>query len=295
MMERSNLSRRQVLGGLSALAATTAAATAPAAAAQRSASPGFSLGTVTYNVPKDWDLSTLVQVLPAAGVDAVEFRTTHAHGVEPSLSKTRRAEVRSQCEDGGLVIWGLGTVCEFQSPDPAVVRGHIDDCRQFVQLAADLGARGVKVRPNGLPEGVPVEKTLEQIGKSLHECGRIAADHGVEIWLEVHGRGTQDPPHMRTIMDHCRHPAVGTCWNSNGTDVTNGSVAAAFELLKPELMSVHINNLWGSYPYRELFSLLRGANYDRYVLCEVASPVPPEAGPVFFQCYRGLWQELCRP
>src|SRR2546425_8845204 len=43
-------------------------------------------------------------------------------------------------------------------------------------------ARGVKVRPNGIPKDAPLDKTLEQIGKALAECGKIGADSGVEIW-----------------------------------------------------------------------------------------------------------------
>ena len=37
----------------------------------------------------------------------------------------------------------------------------------YCQLAADVGAPGVKVRPNGLPDSVPEQTTLEQIGNSL--------------------------------------------------------------------------------------------------------------------------------
>ena len=38
---------------------------------------------------------------------------------------------------------------------------------------ADLGGRGVKVRPNALPDGVPVARTLEQIG-AAHGCPAAA-------------------------------------------------------------------------------------------------------------------------
>jgi sugar phosphate isomerase/epimerase len=266
---------------------------AEAQAPSRAGDPPFKLGTVTYNVPKDWDLATLLKLLPQAGLSAVEFRTTHAHGVEPSMPAEKRADLKQRAADAGLSM-SLGTVCEFQSPDPAVVRKNIESCREFLQLAHDLGARGVKVRPNGLPKEAPVEGTLEQIGGALRECGKLAADQGVEVWMEVHGAGTQEPLNARKIMDHCGHKAVGVCWNSNGTDVKNGSVREAFALLQPFLMSCHINNLWGDYPYRELFSLMRQAGYSRYTLCEVATPVKPEDGVLFFQCYKGLWRELAR-
>ena len=279
------ISRRELLGG-AALAAFVA--TSGRAAAE----PPFGLGTVTYNVPKDWDLPTLLALLPQAGLHAIEFRTTHAHGVEPALTAARRAEVKQRCRDAGIRQLSLGSVCEFQSPDPAVVRKNIETCAEFVKLARDIGAIGVKVRPNGVPREVPLDKTLEQIGKSLVECGKIAEDQGVEIWVEVHGRTTEDPPNMRKIMDHCGHKSVGINWNSNAADVKNGSVKAGFELLKPFLKTVHINNFASGYPYRELFQLLREANFRRYTLCEVAQAVPAAEGVEWFKKYRAQWLEL---
>lgn len=252
------------------------------------------LGIVTYNVAKDWNLATILRISREIGIQGVEFRTTHAHGVEPVLDATARATVRSQCQDAGLVQTSLGTVCEFHSPDPAVVRQNVATCRDFLNLAKDIGAKGVKVRPNGLPREVPEEKTLEQIGRALAEAGKTAADLGVEIWLEVHGGGTSLPPNCRKIMDHCGHPSVGITWNSNGTDITEGSVKPGFDLLRPFIKCVHINDLWGSYPYRELFRLLKESGYAGFTLCEVGAAVRPEDGAVFLKCYQGLWRELQR-
>src|SRR5262249_1616340 len=160
--------------------------------------------------------------------------------------------------------------------------------KQFVQLCADLGGRGVKVRPNGLPKGVEVEKTLEQIGKSLIPCGKAAADAGVEIWVEVHGSGTSHPPHIKTIMGHCNHPKVGLTWNSNREDVKDGSVAEYFKLLWPWIRSCHINELHSGYPYRELFRLMREAGYDRVTLAEIAGMPTVAQGERLMRYYKAL-------
>ena len=303
----AGLARRDVLRGVAGLGAGTllgSAAAAPASAQPASASPAadpkFKLGLVTYMVGSAWDLSTLIDVCKKSDVAGVELRTTHKHGVEPALAPEQRKEVRKRFEDAGVVLWGLGSVCDFHSPDKSVVEQNVETCKQFVQLAHDVGARGVKVRPNGLPQGVPVEKTVEQIGKALTSCGQAAADAGVEIWVEVHGKDTAKPAVMKQIMGACGHKSVGVTWNSNAEDVANGSVADAFALLKPWILSCHVNNLWrgatGGYPYRELFRLLRDAGYDRYTLCEDGVPFPdPAAGEQFLKYYKGLWSELNRP
>jgi sugar phosphate isomerase/epimerase len=289
------LSRRSLLAaGAAAVAGTWHPPISPAADPPLK----FKLGTVTYNVPKDWDLPTLLKICKEAGVAAVEARTTHKHGIEPSLSDERRKDVKKQFEDSGVVFWGCGSTCEFHSPDPAVVKKNIEECKKFVALAHDLGGRGVKVRPNGVPKGADQQKTFAQVGKALQECGKAAADAGVEIWVEVHGPVTQVPRNMRAIMEACGHKAVGVTWNSNATDVENGSVAKSFELLKPWIRSCHINELEndekGKYPYRELFRLLREAGYDRYTLCEVGKAYPPEEGVAFFRKYKALWEKLAK-
>lgn len=252
------------------------------------------LGLVTYNIANSWDVPTLIEKCKDIGIEGVELRTTHAHGVEPSLSKAERREVRKRFEDSGIVLWGLGSVCDYHSDDPAVVKQNIETAKAFVLLAEDVGAKGVKVRPNGLQvdKGIPEEKTLEQIGLALRECGKFASEHGIEIWLEMHGRDTCHPPRIRKILDVCSHPSVGACWNSNPTDVKDGSVKEYFELIRPDIKSCHINELWKpDYPWRELFSLLKKSGYDRFTLAELQDS--PDATRMLCY-YRALWLELTR-
>jgi sugar phosphate isomerase/epimerase len=249
---------------------------------------------VTYNVAKEWDLDTILRLCREARFEGVEFRTTHAHGVERTLSPDERKDVRKKCADAGMLQTSLGSVCEFHSPDPAVVRKNIDDCREWVLLARDIGAKGVKVRPNGLPKDVPEEKTLEQIGRALAECGAFARDHGVEIWVEVHGDRTRVPFRMRRIMDACSHPTVGVTWNSNDTDVVDGSVARSFELLRTYVRCCHITDLRSGYPYRELFSLLAQSSFTGFTLCEFPDPVPAFNGATWLRDYRERWEALQR-
>jgi len=254
------------------------------------------LGLVTYNLAADWDLDTLIRRCGEIGLSAVEFRTTHKHGIEPSLSKEQRKEVRRKLDDSGLSAWSLGSVCEYHSPDPAVLAKNMEDSRRFVELAADLGAKGVKVRPNGLPKEVSEDKTLEQIGRSLHAVGEMAAAAGVEIWCEMHGGGTSEPSRMRKIMDIAGHPKVGVTWNSNGVDVKDGSVRSSFELMKGKIYWVHINELVGGYPYRELFSLLNASGYDRYTLIEGQALKSGNQDDTvrFLKFYKALWEEWAK-
>jgi len=232
---------------------------------------GLKLGTVTYNIAKDWDLPTLIKNLTDVGLDGVELRTTHKHGVEISLSPAARAEVRKRFDDSPVKIGGLGTTCEYHSPDPAVVKKNIDETKEWVKLAKDIGSPSVKVRPNGLPKEVPEEKTLEQIGKSLRECGVFAEENGVKIQLEVHGSETSRVPRIRKILDYGgNHPGVKICWNSNQTDLLDGGFEENFKLLKNQIGQIHMRDLYlEEYPFRALITNLVAMNFQGYCFAEI--------------------------
>ena len=228
----------------------------------------------------------------AADIAAVECRTSHAHKVEPGLSADRRDAVRKQFADSGVVFWGCGSTCEFQSPDPKVVAKNVEECKRFLKLVRDLGGHSVKVRPNGIGAGMTVDQACEQIGNALKLCGDAAADLGLEISVEVHGTTTQLPENAAKIMTACGHKSVGLTWNSNATDVKNGSVAESFALLKPWIKSCHITDLESDYPYAELFRLLASVGYDRYTLCEYPKPVAAAKGAAWLADYRAKWAKL---
>lgn len=280
---------------LSSVAVLPLAGAVDAGQGERPAPPrgGLKVGTVTYNIAKDWDVPTIIKNLTSVGMDGVELRTTHKHGVELSLSAAQRAEVRKQFEDSPIKIGGLGTTCEYHAPDAAVVRKNIDETRQWVALAKDLGCPSVKVRPNGMPKGVPEERTLEQIGKALRECGVAAQDNGVKIQLEVHGSETSRLPRIRKILDYGgNHPGVRICWNSNPTDLLDGGFESNFALVKDQIGQVHMRDLFVDYPWRALITNLKNMNFQGYCFAEI----PESADGVrvlhyfraLFRAYQGL-------
>ncbi len=285
--------RRDFLRTLS-LAAVTAStvpgthfpsvAAEPAGPSRRSP---FRLGLVTYNLAKDWDVPTLLKNCSVTGFEGVELRTTHRHGVEVTLNSQARAEIRRRFADSPVELMGLGSAFDYHTPDLAKLRADIAATKEYIVLAHDVGASGVKVRPNGLPKEVPVEKTLEQIGTSLLELGGFAKDHGQVIRLEVHGSGTSLLPHVQTIMNHARHPNVGVCWNSNQTDLEGEGLDANFRRVQDRIVSVHLRDLYlDEYPWSRLFRLLSDSGFRGYTMAEIGeSPDPIRV----MRYFRALW------
>ena len=138
------------------------------AAADRSSAikSGMKLGLVTYQWGKDWDLDTLIANCKKTNLPGVELRTQHAHGVEAALSAGQRAAVKKKFRQSGITCVGYGSNFEFHSPDPRELRQNIEQTKIYIQLCKDIGASGIKVKPNSLPDDVPAEKTIAQIAAS---------------------------------------------------------------------------------------------------------------------------------
>src|SRR5262245_51065447 len=94
----NTLSRRHFLAGTGAAAGTVLAANAVEAGQRQTTQPAagqpnplrYRLGIVTYNIAAAWDVPTILRICRDVGLAAVELRTTHKHGVEPSLSAEQR-------------------------------------------------------------------------------------------------------------------------------------------------------------------------------------------------------------
>ncbi len=227
-------------------------------------------GLVTYMWASDWDLPTLIKNCETAKVLGVELRIDHAHKVSTALTPAERAAVRKQFEDSPVNLLGMGTNFEFHSPKEDELKKNIEGAKQYIKLSHDLGASGVKVKPNGLPKDVPVEKTLAQIGKALAELGDYALGFGQEIRLEVHGKETSELPHIKTIMDAADRDNVRVCWNSNDSDLTGAGLEANFAMVKERLgHTVHIRGVnQSTYPLDKLALLLVDADYEGTVCLE---------------------------
>ena len=288
-----NTSRRTFLAGT--LVAGTALALSTRAEAPLS-KPGpdgfarparFKLGLVTYNLAKDWDIPTIIRNCTAAKFQGVELRTTHRHGVEVTLSPEARAEVRKRFADSPVDLFSLGSAFDYHTPDAARLRQDIAATKEYLQLAHDVGCTGVKVRPNGLPKEVEVDRTLEQIGRSLRELGEFGRNLGQQIRLEIHGAGTSLVPHIRRILEVADHPGVGACWNSNQTDLDGDGFDANFDLVKAKIVEVHLRDLaLTEYPFRRLLTRLNEIGYTGYTLAEI----PESPDPVrVMQYFRSLW------
>jgi sugar phosphate isomerase/epimerase len=256
---------------------------------------------MTYQVGQSWDIPTLIKNCTETKYEHVQLRTTHKHGVEPTLTKAQRAEVNQRFADAGLAI-SLACTHQYHDADAAVLRRHIEGTKQFLELARDVGAQGLRVFPNAAPaEGHPDrEKILEQIGRSVSECANAGRDLGVQLRMEEHGNGTSNIPTVKKILDYANNPNVFIIWNCSPTDTGKAPglpkgfegmpIQDQFDLVKGRIGNVHLRELHTDYPWRELFRLLSSSGYAGYCDVEVS---PESAEPIrFMHNFRALFLAL---
>jgi sugar phosphate isomerase/epimerase len=231
---------------------------------------GMQLGLVTYQWGRDWDLPTLIANCEKTGLLGLELRVQHAHKVETNLTAAQRAEVKKRFADSKVTCVGYGANFEYHSPDPKVLRQNIEETKEYIKLCRDIGATGIKVKPNYLPPEVPREKTIAQIAAALNECGKFAQDYDQLVRVECHGNITQEIPNMKAIFEQVSEKNVKMCWNCNDQDLLPPGLEANFNSVRKWFGdTVHIRELnEGNYPYQQLFDLFTGIKYKGWILLE---------------------------
>jgi sugar phosphate isomerase/epimerase len=245
------------------------------------------IGIMTYTIAKDWDIETIIKNLTEAKYKTVELRTTHAHKVEVDLTPSQRADVKKRFKDSPLEVISLASGFQYHSPDAAELKKNIDGTKEYIKLARDVGAVGIRVFGNALPAEVPEEKTEQQIGKALAEAGEFGYNNGVEVRICVHGTKTNRPSVIKKIIDYSQSPHVYINWNCNPEDTLENGFEANFNLVKDRLKGVHMHELWmDDYPYRQLFKLLAGIGYKGYCNAEIDGNPDPVR---FLKYYKALF------
>jgi len=122
---------------------------------------------------------------------------------------------------------------------------------QIIKAVRGAAAIGVKhvVTSEGDPKtafghGLTDKEALFLIRERLYEPLRVAADHGVKILLEPHGRYTDSIDHMEKILELCDSPALGVNFDSGNSWLGGTDPVAMVKRLGDKIEHVH----WKDWP-----------------------------------------------
>lgn len=228
------------------------------------------LSIMTYQIAKDWDLETYLAVARETGCAGVEFRVEleYKHGVELERTPEERQAIREKCVQAGIEVACVATGCRFHFPEPEERAEQVALAKQYVTLAAEVGAPRIRVFGNDLPREVEKRQVVGFVGNALREIAEFAEPLGVDVLLEMHG-DFNDWRTATAAAEWANHERVGIIYNCDQRDIVDGSVRECLEGIQHLLRHVHFHSLLADYPYKELLGLLKGTGYEGFLSAEL--------------------------
>jgi len=138
----------------------------------------------------DWSLPQIIAMAAAEKYDGIELRFVRGEDSLwklPVFSGTELASTKRVLADHGLAIPCLDTSCRFDSPDAAERERWITEGDRMADLAAELGAPGLRIFGDTIQPGTDRASTQAWIASSVHRLATVVASRGISVWIENHG------------------------------------------------------------------------------------------------------------
>lgn len=184
----------------------------------------YPIGFSTLGCP-GWPWTKVLDQAKALGYAAIEIRGIEGEmdlSKRPEFSAVRIGDTRRQVADHGLVVSDLGASAQLHEPPGPAREKQLDEARRFIDLAHDIGARWVRVFPNGYVKGEPHDATLNRIGETLAQLGWFSKGSGVGVLMESHGELTDSASLVKVMRVAESAPDTGLVWDTHHTVVTGG-------------------------------------------------------------------------
>jgi len=205
----------------------------------------------------------------------LELRAAPDEFTHTGLSAAERRELRTRIEDAGLEIFAISSYVKLCAVEDQPLEAHLE-------LAADLGALGVRVFPGDQTDDQTADATGDGTaeGPSAGEIRALdrvtAAPRDVPILLETHDSHST----ARQVAAFCAlldadvpGHNVKALWDSSHTWSHGETLAESFALLRPWLQVVQFKQAdsgqdyrpvaidAGDFPIGELMTVLDGTDY----------------------------------
>ena len=236
------------------------------------------LSLLTYELGIGFDLHELLETCARYGYKGVECRAqlNHGHGVELETTPEQRAKIKAAFAASPVELAGISTGCLFESLAPEQRQEQVDIAKQFIDLAADVGAPRIRVFGNAFPAGSDKDEVIENVGQCLRQIGEYAEGTGVDCNLEMHGDFYCWEYALRSVQ-LADHPRIGIVYNCDSRETKWGPIGTFLEPIAPYLRHVHLHDLESpDYPYGELFRILKNMGYAEFVSLEASRSNDPE-------------------
>ena len=240
----------------------------------------------------DWTLPQIVAISSAAGYDGIELRFVENEDSLWKLPVFRGQELaaaKRALSDHGLTISCMDTSCRFHSPDAHERSRWLTEGERMADLAAALGAPGLRVFGDTIQPGADRASTRSWIADSIRKLVEYTGPKGIEVWLETHG-DFATASEIAAILAEAGCPESGAVWDpANCFLEFEERPQEGAARLGASIRHIHVKDLrqnhdcWkpvltgeGDFPLPEVRTALRQLGYDRFVSFEWEKNWHPE-------------------
>ena len=123
------------------------------------------------------------------GFDAVDLTAYFFPGYPEVPSDEFIYNIKRYAFQQGLDISGTGVRNDFTNPDPMKRAADVKHVKEWIDVAAKLGAPVIRVFSGPIPEGYEDkwEEVAKYMAESLRECAEYGESRGVLVGVQNHG------------------------------------------------------------------------------------------------------------
>jgi sugar phosphate isomerase/epimerase len=244
----------------------------------------------------DWRMPEIIAIASAAGYDGIELRFVENEDSLwklPVFNGSELAATKRGLSDYGLTISCLDTSCRFHFPDASERTRWLIEGKRMADLAAALGAPGVRVFGDTIQPGADRTSTRSWIADSICKLAEYTSPQEVGVWLETHGDFATAPETAAILSEagsEAGDEATGAVWDPANCFVqAQETPQAGATQLGDWLRHVHVKDLlrtkddWkpvltgeGDFPLSDVRAALSQVGYDRFVSFEWEKQWHPE-------------------
>ena len=137
-----------------------------------------------------WTLDRVLDTAVELGFDGIELRFIESDDrlwQRPEFTGSGLRQTRQRLRDAGMPVCCVDTSCFFHHPEGGLRQASLEMGRGMIELAAELGAPGIRVFGDRVQPGADRAETVKWIAEGVRTLASHGGPYGVETWLETHG------------------------------------------------------------------------------------------------------------
>lgn len=247
-------------------------------------------------------LRAWVELAAPLKLDGLEYYSGFAELADPA----RWAEARRTVESAGLVVPMLCCSPDFSQPDPELRKREIEKEKNWIRMAATLGAKYCRVLSGQRRPQLTQEEGLQIVVENIEACLPEAEKCGVTLILENHYKDDfWDYPEFAqkmdvfcALVDRLHHPRFGVNYDPSNAFLAGDDPLELLQRVKHRVVTMHASDRFliegtledlrreeggaqgyakrlrhgeigkGLNDYDAIFSTLRGVGFDSWISIE---------------------------